>query len=85
MIRFDVELKVDGQRVSPDQWADALSRKVTQAAFQKVRSKVEGVRCPDHGSTPSFSEDQAAGNQESVTFACCCEKLKKAALEALKK
>ena len=86
MIRLEMELRVDGKRVSSDQWAEAMTRKVKEIAFQKFREKVEAVRCPEHGSTPRFDKEQAAGTHEtSLSFACCCEGLRAAALEAVKK
>lgn len=64
--------QVDGRDVAPGGLADALKSSILKAGAQRVAADLDGLVCPDHGSTPKIVT-KPDGSGYSVES--CCELL----------
>jgi hypothetical protein len=75
---FKLEWKVNGRTVPSNRVADELGKSIRQAASDKVRNAIAGVRCPVHGTGATNIRVQNAGSNMNFTFTACCDSLKQA-------
>lgn len=73
-----LEWKVNGRTVPSSRIADELGKSIRQAAADKVKHAIAGVRCPVHGSGASNIRVENIGSQMNFTFIACCDDLKRA-------
>jgi hypothetical protein len=77
MFKVNMEYRVGGRRVSPDQWAGAMADEARDVIRKKVRHAVESLRCDEHHESPSVQTQRSAGKDaEAFTYSYCCEALK---------
>lgn len=80
---FKFEIKLDGKSIRPEDFGKALEADIkkfaVEAARKNIDSKVRGLRCPVHGSSP-----QQSPTREGVNLSLCCEKLKELVDRAMK-
>lgn len=67
----------DGQGgdFDPKRFADEMKSKVFESANDKIRQTVEALTCPEHGRSPRYVEGELT-ERGSLSYACCCEKLR---------
>jgi hypothetical protein len=70
--------KVNGRTVPSNRVADELGKSIKQAAADKVRHAITGVRCPVHGGAASNIRVENMGSEMNFTFNACCDGLKQA-------
>ena len=73
-----LEWKVNGRNVPSNRVADELGKSIRQAATNKVKHAIAGVRCPVHGSGASNIRVENVGSKMNFTFNACCDGLKEA-------
>jgi hypothetical protein len=64
----DIKVKFSGL---PDDWTRKVTQQATEQALREARRRVEGLRCPVHGSAPKIQE-----RRDGLTIESCCEDLK---------
>ena len=74
---FKLEWKVNDRTVPSNRVADELGKSIRDAATDKVKRAIAGVRCPVHGGGASNIRVQAAGSRMNFTFNACCDDLKR--------
>lgn len=79
-----LEWKVDGRTVPSNRIADKLGKSIRQAATDKVKAAIAGVRCPVHGSRASNIRVETHGSKMNFTFTACCDGLKQAIAASLR-
>jgi hypothetical protein len=82
MIKLD--WKVNGRTVPSNRVADELGKSIRQAATDKVKYAIAGVRCPVHGGGASNIRVENTGSKMNFTFNACCDGLKQAIAERLR-
>jgi hypothetical protein len=71
-----VEWKVNGRTVPSNRVAEELGKSIRQAATDKVKHAIAGVRCPVHGGRASNIRVENMGSKMNFTFNACCDGLK---------
>ena len=54
-----ITFEIDGRRVSPDNFEDAVERSILTAIEDKIRSKLTGLRDPETGGVPCCHDSRA--------------------------
>ena len=62
-----ITFEINGRRVSPDNFEDALERSILAAAEDKIRSKLTGLRDPETGEFPAVTIHGRSLDNLSVT------------------
>jgi hypothetical protein len=75
---FRLEWRVNGRTVPSNRVADELGKSIREAAIDKIRHAIAGVRCPVHGGGASNIRLQSLGTKMNFTFNACCNDLKQA-------
>ena len=73
-----LEWKLNGRTVPSNRVADELGKSIRQAATDKVKHAIAGVRCPLHGGGASNIRVENMGSKMNFTFKACCDGLKQA-------
>ena len=73
-----LEWKLTGRTGPSNRVADELGKSISQAATDKVKHAIAGVRCPVHGGGASNIRVEGAGSKMNFTFNACCDGLKQA-------
>ena len=73
-----LEWKLNGRTVPSNRVADELGKSIRQAAADKVKHAIAGIRCPVHGGGASNIRVENVGNKMNFTFTACCDVLKQA-------
>ena len=73
-----LEWKVNGRTVPSNRVADELGKSIRQAATDRIKNAIAGVRCPVHGSGASNIRVEKTGSKMNFTFTACCDGLKQA-------
>ena len=61
-----LEWKVNGRTVPSNRIADELGKSIRQAAADKVKHAIAGVRCPVHGGGASNIRVENVGKQDEL-------------------
>jgi hypothetical protein len=72
------EWKVKGRTVPSNRVADELGKSIRQAATDKVKHAIAGVRCQVHGGGASNIRVENIADNMNFTFTACCDGLKQA-------
>jgi hypothetical protein len=73
-----LEWKLNGRTVPSNRVGDELGKSIRQAAADKVKHAIAGVRCPVHGDGASNIRVENVGSKMNFTFNACCDGLKEA-------
>ena len=73
-----LEWKLNGRTIPSNRVADELGKPIRQAATDKVKRAIAGVRCPVHGGGASNIRVENMGSNMNFTFNACCDGLKQA-------
>jgi hypothetical protein len=71
----DVEYKLNGRRVTRDQFFGGLEGQLRRAAIDQMRARVERVRCPQHGQAARLSSTRETRGSLEFTLSGCCNAL----------
>ena len=75
MLNVKIVRKSGGREVSASEFSANLKREVIEAAKEKVRQKIEAVRCPVHGTTGTAVLTENPNNDFGYGVTGCCDAL----------
>jgi hypothetical protein len=70
----EVECSLDGRTVSREKFFEGIAGEIRKDAVEHVETKLESVRCPDHGKRPKVTVSETADGFD-VRVTGCCDKL----------
>lgn len=70
-------------RIDTEGQADALTRSVMEEVADEYRSRLEGIICPEHGTSPSITISGKTPETITVSVETCCEQLGRLVDDAL--
>lgn len=68
---FDLEWKLNGRKVRPDQMEKELKKLATKNAQTQLKKKIESQRCHKHGRTAKLIS--RPGSFKDMKIEGCCE------------
>lgn len=69
----EIVFKIDGQRVSLEEFTDSLKQQVYAQVARVVKDKIQDVECPEHGQRPTVVMKENVEGFEFEIEACCEE------------
>lgn len=73
---ISLKAKVDGREISLSQYSFGLEQAIYKKAAESVRTKLDAVKCPEHGKhLDAIVLNKAAGGSLNFTLEGCCQKL----------
>lgn len=79
-----MEWRFDGLKVTTQQFADSLEKKLRDTGAKALRERVMELRCEEHGGTADFDTSNSQADSVRLEFQCCCDALKMKIIESLK-
>lgn len=72
---FEIEWTLNGKKVGPENMGDAFERAIMEEVEEMVRSRVEDIRCPEHGEGPRSVTVHKTAEGFNFDIKACCTKL----------
>ncbi len=70
-----IEYRLAGQEVGREQFLRAAEERVGRAAIERLRARLEAIRCLRHGRGARVSQVRVTPEAIEVRLAGCCEEL----------
>lgn len=83
MVKVEVRFEINGRKVSPDNWRNAVERALLEQLREQIQAKLRGLRCTKHNQQPHVTVAGASLNQLEFQVHGCCQELIDRAAEAL--
>ena len=83
MVKVEVSFEINGRKVSPQNWGNAVERALLENLKEQIQDKLRGVRCAEHNQQPRVTVAGSSLDQLSFQVHGCCQKLIDQATKAL--
>ena len=72
---IDISFEINGKKVDPNNFGDALEQAVLETAKQTIMKRVGSAQCPQHGQHAKIICTGLTANNMTFEISGCCQEL----------
>ena len=72
---FELEYKIDGRKVSLDEWTRHLADEAQKLAADELKTRISRLRCATHGKSPTLTVGRKVGSKIEMKVEACCDEM----------
>lgn len=81
---IDISVEINGRKVDPRNMKNVLEGAIIASVVDSIKKSVQGIRCPEHGTSPTLKVKGRNLDNLNIEVTGCCEKLKELTTKKLK-